>query len=1367
MLPRWRSTGGFTGVEILVVVVVVGILGGAAVGGHVYLQRRATERVVAGDLDAYAQAQMTVREERGRFATQQELLATGFEWSGDVELSTAEVADDRFFVRVRHTRTGYSCALDLSPATGRALNRKVCRASADDPALAVPPGITMTPPVGDTVTVARPPAGPNTPEGFLLPPEVGDPADVVLDPGTSQVVLFPVTNRSGEARTFIFGASSANPAVVPDPPRPAAARLEQGETAEVPLTVSVAPGTLADQAADVELRAADAGDRGYAASGGVRVRAALVLASPAVEAPAAEIRDPGETFTVEYRVRNRSNAARVLRVSALIPAGSALALAGPLADQPLDALEERMVPVTYRLDRGADGGTQWDARLVATDRDAAGYAATSTPFQVTARLALAAPAVSAPAERTEAPGAELTVLWQVTNGSNAPRDFRLTPGASSPELAAVSPAAPFTQRIGRGQTAGVPVTYRLAAGATCASVPSATLRVEDAAAPAYAASAVATVRTATVLAAPLVAAPAARSDPPGASFTAGWTITNRTNCERSVRVEVLPDGDVEVAGADGAGVLRLQPFEQRAVEARYRVRDNSVYRTESRPLLRVTDEAAAAYTAGAAWVETTALRLCAPVLAGPAGVPGQPQQPGTGAVAAYRLTNCSNAPRTFSLAAVSSNPAAVPDPADPAEITLAAFGTGDVGFAYAVPALAPGGAFSDVALRAADAGEASLADVRGFRVTAAVVVNAPLLDAFPSRTLLPGETGSAAAVLTSRSNVPVDVCFAVSVAAGDAPAGAVVGGTPAAPPCVRVGAYQRADVTQAVSVAPDAEHPRTNVVSVRGWDAARPALAVEQAFTVTAGLRMAAPGLEVPATPPPVGWMVGQDRSIAYPVTNRTNAARELCLVVDPGGAALLAPEAAPACAAVGAGQAHTFQHVLRGASAGEPTVAVEVHDRLAPEYRAAGTFAARVVDARPVAVWTPPSPVYVRKWAEFDGSRSQSPVGDRIVRYIWSWGLFNQRWTGTRFEPGGSGVATDALASATTRRAWDLRGTFQVCLSVEDEAGRRSDANCAAVTTLAETRARLAFRYRGWWYKPSDFCWDVPWDNQCPKEHGNARWEILLNQSQGDVPIRRAWATVRVDYWQTDDKFERTYAYGGNVETLPYSFTTDGQTIRYDFFSNRHKADGSVESGRWRILDTNGTAPLGWPVEPNLGSHPLVLNANLGSATGLFDGGPHWVPDDVWITLYVEDALGNVTQQSRYMDHKRSEWRGEECINGTSGFGCVRGYERLVPQQEAPVVSLTREDLGDNTYRFTGTGTSPDGRVVDWWWEITRSSFDVSQGSETSVVRGESYEARPDMCEIVEVSLVYVDDRGQQGRNSQQVGRGDLRKCVTVGVPL
>jgi len=1358
MSYKWRGSGGFTLVEILVVVAVLSLIGGTVASAHVYMKNRATERVVVGDLDTYAQAQMSAWTEEGRFQTHEQLLASRFDgWSDDVELSEVRTADDRFFVRVRHTRTGYSCALDLSPRTGRAINRKVCRSREADPALGVPPGIVVTRPWGDTTTLGRPPVTGPAGESVLLPPEVGDVAEVVLTPGESRVVDFPVTNRSSVARTFHFGVSSANPDAVPEPPRPAGALLEASETAGIPVTVSVTAGALADFYGDVELRAADVADRAYEGTGTVRVRAALVLAAPAVIVPASEVRDAGETFVVSYRVRNRTNAARVLRFGALVPEG-ALSVASPVADQTFDAFEERVVPVTFRLHAAADGGTVWSARLVVTDRDAPGTTTTSDPFEVTTRLILAAPLVEGFPARTENPGAEITVVWQVTNRSNAARELRLVPTSDSPDLRLVSRAAEFTQRIGRGEVARVPVTYRMASGATCTSVFSASLRAEDAREPRYVGAAVGTLQAATVLAAPTVVAPTARSDLPGAAFTATWRVTNRSNCERNVRVDVLGAGDVAVSGASGAGVLRLQPFAQQEVEVSYRLDARSVHGTESRLVIKATDESASAFRASGSFVETTALNLCAPTVGNLAG-PGQPQQPGTRGRVTQRVTNCSNSPRGFRLHVGSGNPATVPDPADPAAVTIPAFGSVDVSYGYGVSAFAAGGSFADLVLQAVDQEEPGIAGEGTFRVTAAAVLQPPVWGTFPAQEVRPGTGGAATAVLTSRSNVPAELCFMASVTPGSVGAGSVVAPGPPAPACIRLGAFQSATVRQAFSVVSDARYSWTNAVVVRAYDAARPTLASDQSFVATAGLVLAAPQLEVPATPPPVLWQVGLDRAISYPVTNHSNALRDLCLVVRPVDDAVVAVDDRPVCAAVAPGQRQPFVHTLRGNADREGAVNVSVHDRLVPEHRAEGRFGVRVSDARPVAVWTPPSPVYVRKWAEFDGRQSFSPVGARLVKYIWNWGLFNQQWTGARFEPGGGGVATDELSEPETRRAWDIRGTFQVCLTVEDETGLRSAPTCGEVNTLAETRARLAFRYRGWWHEPSDFCLDVPWDDQCPKEHGNARWEILLGEAQGDVPIARAWAAVQVEYWQTDDEFERTYTYSGNVEALPFSFTSAGDTITYDFFSNRpsQKASGSVQSGRWRVLDTNGTGPLGWPQPPELARHALVLNANLGSATGIFDGGPHWVPNAVWITLYVQDAYGKVTQQSRHLDHDRTQWRGAECIDGTSGSSCVRGYERLTPPQEGPVVSIDREDLGSGTYRFTGWGSSPDGRIVDRYWAITSgSSWDPAGERTTTIHRVDSVEVGTGKCEAVDVALVYVDDRSQHGRASETLSDAD-----------
>jgi hypothetical protein len=196
--------------------------------------------------------------------------------------------------------------------------------------------------------------------------------------------------------------------------------------------------------------------------------------------------------------------------------------------------------------------------------------------------------------------------------------------------------------------------------------------------------------------------------------------------------------------------------------------------------------------------------------------------------------------------------------------------------------------------------------------------------------------------------------------------------------------------------------------------------------------------------------------------------------------------------------------------------------------------------------------------------------------------------------------TARDEVGTPTVDRAYDLQGTFSVCLTVVDAAGRSSEPNCQPITTLRLTVARLAWRYRGWW-TDQDWCLDVWWDNQCEAEHGNGRWEIDLRPSVGDVPIKAAYAVFRVKLHNTDDPDRpATVTYAGNAGTTPGwgSYTFGGD------FPN---AVARAQDGRWRVLSTTGTSAYGWPSSPNLADHPLVLNINLAKATGMFDGGPHW----------------------------------------------------------------------------------------------------------------------------------------------------------------
>jgi hypothetical protein len=85
--------------------------------------------------------------------------------------------------------------------------------------------------------------------------------------------------------------------------------------------------------------------------------------------------------------------------------------------------------------------------------------------------------------------------------------------------------------------------------------------------------------------------------------------------------------------------------------------------------------------------------------------------------------------------------------------------------------------------------------------------------------------------------------------------------------------------------------------------------------------------------------------------------------------------------------------------------------------------------------------------------------------------------------------------------------------------------------------------------------------------------------------------------------------------------------------------------------------------------------------------------------------------------------------------------------------------------YRFTGSATSPDGRLVDSWWEVTRAPLDPHAGAGWSATyRGTSYSVELNPCEEVSVTLVYVDDRGQKGQGYEGAERGTLQSCSKPG---
>ena len=843
--------------------------------------------------------------------------------------------------------------------------------------------------------------------------------------------------------------------------------------------------------------------------------------------------------------------------------------------------------------------------------------------------------------------------------------------------------------------------------------------------------------------------PAAKSAKPDEEFTVTWTIRNGTNAARVLGLEpsVPPAGELALVSATGAGEVAFAPSETRVVSARYRVRGGSIAGATAAPSLAASDKLAPAHAARAEFQFTTAPNYRDPAVTAPAD---RGADPGTGNSAVFRLENRSNLARTFTLAATTTNGSAVADPANPAPVTVPAFGSVDIPVPVVVPAGALGYAQASVALRATDAAQPARTGSAQLVVTVDPVYLPPTVRWPGPRTVRPGAAVVDTATIANRSNVPVEYCFTVAVGAGNVEDG-LVAADPAAPPCRTLGAAgtpaSAAPVPVAFSAADDALEGWSNVITLTAAGRAATPISATAPLPVTAELVLRAPSwTSLPASP--MQWDEGDERELGFTFRNASNGTRTFCVEVRSADAARLAlAEHALTCGIrVGPRDTLRLPRILRALG---PATALRVdalvYDEEASGHRAEGGFYNVVRAARPIAEWTAPAPVYVRKWATFDGSRSRSPVGSPIVRYVWTWGLFMHQWDaaqGRFVYTGAWETARDEVAEPVVQRAYDLLGTFQVCLRVVDAAGRTSDPNCQQVTTIRPTIARLAWRYRGWW-TDLDWCLDVWWDNQCDREHGNARWEIDLGPSVGDVPITAAYAVVRVKLHNTDDPDRpATVTYSGNSGTTPAWGS-------YSFGRDYPHAVGKAQDGRWRVLSTAGTATFGWPVSPNLADHPLVLNVNLADATGFADSGPHWVPDDVWITLHVQDANDRWTSVSAYRDHDRGAWK--------------QAYDTTVVAQTRPTASVDLELMGNGRYRATGAGDSPDGRIVDAWWELTYEDL-MGGGASGWTTRTPTVEVEPLPCERITVTYVVKDDRGAVGRASRALSGDGGSACFDPG---
>lgn len=814
-----------------------------------------------------------------------------------------------------------------------------------------------------------------------------------------------------------------------------------------------------------------------------------------------------------------------------------------------------------------------------------------------------------------------------------------------------------------------------------------------------------------------------QADQPGASMASGFTVTNRSSVARAFRFEVGSSNPAVVPSVLlEPGTRVLEPNVPTWIPITYVVSEDARADESSVIPLRVEDAGDDRWAATGTFTFVTEAALRDPAVS-VVGSSERVEEAGRPFDLSWTVTNRSNAARMLALAlSATEGHVEVVDDGGIGRVPFTPGQARTVTVRVQITAGSDGGTRSGVSLTAIDADApvhqgAATADVETRTVVAAPTVTPPAaLGADP------GEVVTLTWIVRNESNQARH--FEMTPAVADSDYLEVVASDCMGDHVLRRGEVHSISVTYRVSDRAVAGRSSEAYLQVVDRDA--PEYEATGTTLVRTHLVLARPSwIALPTSP--MFWEVGEERTLDFTFRNESNDTRTFCVATSSESPSqIVVVTSSPVCGIrVASRETFRLPQALRAAAAGSGLkVTAVVYDAESPSLHA-DTFVYKVVrETLPIAVWEAPQPVYVRRWATFDGARSWSPAGSPIVRYIWTWGLFLQRWdpVEARFVYNGEwGTASDEVEAPSVARAYDLQGSFLVCLTVIDAGGRRSDPNCQSITTHRPTVARLAWRYRGWWTH-QDFCLDVWWDSQCDAEHGNGRWEIDLRPSLGDVRIKAATAAIRVKLHNTDDPDRpATVTYAGNAGTIP-------AWSAYAFSRDVPHAVGKAQEGMWRVLSTTGTAVAGWPVAPNVMDHALVLNINLAAATGFLDGGPHWVPDDVWITLNIQDEHDRWTSVTAYRDHDKGNWR--------------RGYDTAVVAAAPPTVSVNVENLGGGRYLARGTGESAEGRIAERSWEVTVA--DIWSGESYSwTTRDETVELRPEPCQRITVALTVKDDLG------------------------
>ena len=823
------------------------------------------------------------------------------------------------------------------------------------------------------------------------------------------------------------------------------------------------------------------------------------------------------------------------------------------------------------------------------------------------------------------------------------------------------------------------------------------------------------------LVSPEVSSPGSQTGAPGATLIQVFTVTNRSPVTRTFRFET-GSSDPRVAAAPATpAAATLAPNVPTAVSVSYSIEAGAGADQSTVIPLRAVDADDERWSGTGSFAASADLVLRDPLVAGPAE---RVADAGEQFAVTWTVTNRSNAARIIELDVQASDPRLALAAGTILEpLPLAAGESRDVVTPLVLSAGAEGGARTDLRLVATDASARTYTGQAVFTVETRAVLLPPAVESPADQQQAPGASFTLSWSVRNTSNQARTFDLTLSLDGGDLE-------------LLESDGVQRRTVARGETILATATY-RVRTGSLAGTvtaarltatDAGAPSLSASGATRVTTDELLRDPLLL--AIPDPAPWRVGAERTFTFEWTNQSNARRTFCLLVETGGTgALTLVSATPVCgiSADPSGGA-SLAHVIRAAASGAETVTATVYDEKVPAHRAAISFVNVVLGTRPVAQWTWEQPAYVRKWTVVDASGTYSPAGRPIARYLWDWGDMKS-------------LGPESVTTPSARHGFDAKGRYYVCLTAIDTEGEASDPACQWIEITTETRARLAFRYRGWFTSVSWWsCIDVWWSDQCPEgSHGNARWELDASASLGDVPIRRVWAQARVYYINTDDADQpKTYTYTGN-----FGMRYD-PARPHDFFQNTDAYGGPSPTGRWRVLDSQGGFPGFTPER-----HPLVLTTDLGDATGLFDSGPHLKPRTIWITLWVEDANGRVTSTSRTFDHSRTPWQGD--CHGTEVIGLCTGrrYTEVPWQPNAPQVEVTSERQADGSYTVRAEATSEEGRVVDlsYTWTVIQMGTEIPelprQGSgQGNVVVG----LQAQDCENIEVTFSAKDDLGNVG---------------------